>query len=393
MTLAVVLLHGLLTAAAPHSVELLVGWTSLASRESSPDQQQSPAALDRLATMLAAMAEAAIAVEGGYGSVLKAPVPRPPRRASAEAAAAAAAHAALRALRPRDSEGLAEALRRSLATIADVQARDAGAAVGRLAAGAVLRLRAKSGLDLPDRWKQVPPGPGIFLAEGMPIGTRVAEGRPWFLQSLAQVRPGPPPSLDAPLWSRDLAEVRAKGAKSSPSRSAAETEAALFWRDVGPSAWIGAIARMSAGPGRSMARNARLWALAATVADDTQIAFYDAKYTFRFWRPATAIQQADPAWQPLLRTPAHPEYPCAHCATSAALATVLASEFGTAPPGLSLASPEGARTFPSLDALVDEVVSARVNAGVHYRFSGLAGVALGRAVARQALAVAWPPLH
>ena len=53
------------------------------------------------------------------------------------------------------------------------------------------------------------------------------------------------------------------------------------------------------------------------------IAIFDAKYTYNFWRPVTAIRNGDldgneettrdPAWEPIIATPMHPEYPCAHC--------------------------------------------------------------------------------
>jgi hypothetical protein len=41
----------------------------------------------------------------------------------------------------------------------------------------------------------------------------------------------------------------------------------------------------------------------------------------------------------LVETPLHPEYPCAHCITSAAARAVLEAEFGTAPHALSMTSP------------------------------------------------------
>jgi hypothetical protein len=54
---------------------------------------------------------------------------------------------------------------------------------------------------------------------------------------------------------------------------------------------------------------------------------------YNFWRPITAIRDADqtdnkatlrdPSWLPLGDTPMHPEYPCAHCITSAAIFAAL----------------------------------------------------------------------
>ena len=79
------------------------------------------------------------------------------------------------------------------------------------------------------------------------------------------------------------------------------------------------------------------------VVDDAGIANAEAKLHYNFWRPITAIRNAsddgndataeDPAWEPLIATPNHPEYPCAHCTFAGAVATVLKSEVGDAPPG------------------------------------------------------------
>ena len=77
-----------------------------------------------------------------------------------------------------------------------------------------------------------------------------------------------------------------------------------------------------------MLDNARLFALYAMAMADSYIAVFDAKYTYNFWRPVTAIRngdidgndatERDPAWEPFIATPMHPEYPCAHCINSAA---------------------------------------------------------------------------
>jgi len=52
---------------------------------------------------------------------------------------------------------------------------------------------------------------------------------------------------------------------------------------------------------------------------------------------------------------------------------------------------DAVRTFATADDLRTEIVNARVWAGVHYRFSGEAGVALGRSVAQYDLAHAFGP--
>jgi hypothetical protein len=128
--------------------------------------------------------------------------------------------------------------------------------------------------------------------------------------------------------------------------------------------------------------------------DDALIAVFDAKYFYNFWRPVTAIRNGDidgndattldPGWTPLIPTPMHPEYPCAHCIVSASLGTVLQLELaGRAAPTLSSASPtvHGAvRTWASVEDFIQEVAVARIYDGVHYRNSTEVGTAMGRRV-------------
>jgi hypothetical protein len=127
--------------------------------------------------------------------------------------------------------------------------------------------------------------------------------------------------------------------------------------------------------------------------DDALIAVFDAKYTYNFWRPVTAIRNTegdagDPGWIPFIDTPMHPEYPCAHCIVSGALGAVLESEVGTGPVKLSSASPAAAgavRTWSSVADFVQEVAVARIYDGVHYRNSTEVGTAMGRKVGELAV--------
>jgi hypothetical protein len=135
--------------------------------------------------------------------------------------------------------------------------------------------------------------------------------------------------------------------------------------------------------------NARLLAAAAMAMDDALIAVFDAKYTYNFWRPVTAIRNAvgdarDPGWTPFIDTPMHPEYPCAHCIVSASLGAVLEAELGQGPvPKLSSASSTAGgvvRTWGSVGDFVQEVAVARIYDGVHYRNSSEVGTAMGKEI-------------
>jgi hypothetical protein len=146
--------------------------------------------------------------------------------------------------------------------------------------------------------------------------------------------------------------------------------------------------------------SARLFALVAIATDDAFIAVFDAKYAYNFWRPITAIRNADltgnkatphdPSWLPFGQsslasgdTPMHPEYPCAHCITSSAAGVVLKSVFGDDVPEVSMTSltaPGVTRKWTRIQDYTDEVSVARIYAGFHYRFSTKIGEDMGRKI-------------
>jgi hypothetical protein len=141
---------------------------------------------------------------------------------------------------------------------------------------------------------------------------------------------------------------------------------------------------------------ARLFAQLNIGIFDTYVAVWDSKFEFNFWRPYTAIREAeadgnprtvvDPTWEPLRTTPPFPDYVSAHSAVCASSFEILARTFGkhtgftmdstTAPPGMPT------RTFPSFADAADECADSRVRLGYHFRFATDAGKKLGRRVAR-----------
>jgi hypothetical protein len=131
---------------------------------------------------------------------------------------------------------------------------------------------------------------------------------------------------------------------------------------------------------------------------DAIIAGFEAKYSYAAWRPRTAIPQADfdgnpdtvadPTWTPLLRVN-HPEYPSGHGFWSTAVTDTVAAFFGTNKVPWTLVVSRAAvpqvvqaeRTHGNLNALMREVVDARVWAGLHWRHSMQHGAQVGRKVA------------
>jgi hypothetical protein len=169
---------------------------------------------------------------------------------------------------------------------------------------------------------------------------------------------------------------------------------AKFWEATAPAVYWPVARSVTAAPARDLTENARLLAVAGMAMDDALIAVFDAKYTYNFWRPITAIRNADldgndaterdPSWTPFIDTPLHPEYPCAHCIVSASLGAVLAAEIGTGPtPNLSSTGSMAAgavRTWASVDDFTKEVAEARICDGVHHRNSTEVGSAMGKKI-------------
>ena len=88
-----------------------------------------------------------------------------------------------------------------------------------------------------------------------------------------------------------------------------------------------------ASDGKGVLAHARLFALLNVAMMDAVTAVFDAKYTYLFWRPVTAIRNADldgnartgldASWTSFQVTPPHPEYPAAHGSVTTAGTRVL----------------------------------------------------------------------
>jgi hypothetical protein len=313
--------------------------------------------------------------------------------ASVEAAIAAAHRTALVRLLPAQQPAIDEAYRTALNIVADGPAREAGIAVGERAALAQLSARADDGATAPEAYRPYTT-PGRYVPAVLPAVPQWPQRRPWLLNSAAQFRPGPPPALDSERWARDYNEIKAVGSRHSTVRTAEQTDIARFWETTAPPIYHGVVRSVAEMPGRDIVRNARLFAAVTQGIDDAMIAVFDAKYHHGFWRPITAIRngdidgndatQADASWMPLITTPAHPEYPCAHCIQAGVVGAILQAELGSGPqPVLSTASASASgavRRWPSVAAFMQEVGNARVYDGVHFRFSTEVGADMGRRI-------------
>ena len=319
--------------------------------------------------------------------------------ASVPAAVAAANRAALAEVAPSQLAAIDAAYQQALAMIPDGPSKRDGIAVGERAAAAVLAERAWDIAASPDTYRPRT-SPGVYIPTASPAVPLWPLRKPWLMTSPAQFRPGPPPALASDTWARDFNEIKTLGHRNSPARSPEQTAIARFWEETQPTIYHGIIHSIADREGREATQNARLFAAAAQAMDDAIIAVFDAKYFYNFWRPLTAIRngdidgnpatERDASWTPFIDTPMHPEYPCAHCVVSGAVAEVLRAEIGDAPtPVLTTTSstaPGAARSWTSLDDFTREVAEARIFDGVHFRTSTEVGTAMGRRVGALAAA-------
>ena len=160
--------------------------------------------------------------------------------------------------------------------------------------------------------------------------------------------------------------------------------------------WSALLRSIAEQPGRSLSDNARMFARVYLTSADAAIAVWIDKARFSFWRPITAIRDAgddgnpdttpDPGWLPLVATPPYPEHPSGLSAFGAAAAVVLQDFFGTDDVAFGTTNAAGvSRSYTRFSQAADEIVDARVWAGIHFRTADNQGAAIGRRVAHWAV--------
>lgn len=339
----------------------------------------------------AAMFDAANAVEPRFRPYR--PTPAFDRPTSAPAAAHAAAHAVLREMYPDSREVLDRRLAEAL------NGSDAGTESGRLlglaVAQRILAERARDGWDVAEGYRPHTT-PGMYVPTTIPTAPWTAAARPFVLSEPAALRPPPPYRLHEAEWARDFNEVKLAGGMASERRTAEQARRARFIAISHPRFYGQAVARAVREQAPALVDGCRTMAAYAVATADAFLASFEAKYHYAFWRPITAIRNADidgnddtardPSWSSLVDLPMHPEYPCQHCVTASIAATVLLATPGMRTATLVLRNP----AFPEplavpIGELVAVTAEARIHGGLHYRASTEAGAALGRRVAERVL--------
>jgi hypothetical protein len=304
---------------------------------------------------------------------------------SPEAAAASAAFGMLKGLYGADDP--------CLVNVSDpnvVYAGDGGLGAGEAATAALLPLY-RPAMVLPTdpfvgstdigQWR---PTPGVTQG----AATFMAVTAPFAMKSPSQFRPAPPPRLNSWQYLFDYYEVKIVGASTSRVRTSEQSDAARFWTANFFAQFNQALRHLADARVPKIGDKARLFALVAFAAADSQISVYETKYLYNLWRPITAIQEGDAdgnpwtrgdaGWTPMIVTPPYPDYSSGANCLTAAITGVLRGFFGTDKVQLSIWTTSAGvmrnpRTFSRLTNLEREMVDVRIWQGIHFRTAEVVG--------------------
>jgi hypothetical protein len=336
---------------------------------------------------------------------------------SKEATVAAAAYKVLIGLFPTQESTLEPLYNDYIAALPDepVGSREAGVAIGEASAQAMLAARANDGRpghgeEIPTLYPEAPgvwrPAPPNFASDP---ASWIGNVQPFVVPSAEMLRTDGPNPLTSDAYARDFNEVKQVGSLTSTTRTADQTEAAIWWQSNG-AFWNGVTrAIVATRPEMDVTENARLFAMEDLGAADGFIGCYNDKYFWQFWRPIAAIRagdedgnratEGDPNWTPLfdpgaselglnfgplLFTPPFPDHPSAHSCASSAIVHTMQDFFGTDKVPFSAYSirTRTSRSFDRLSDALKEVIDARVWGGIHFRTADVQGAVLGKKVAQ-----------
>ena len=355
----------------------------------------------RLAIVQLAVFEAVNSITGEYEPYLGTVVAA--AGASPDAAAIQAAYRTLKTLYPGAAAMLDARAAAALAAIPDDAAKAAGIATGETAAAAVLQSRVGDGSATPLVYMPTSAEAGQYQ-----LTTSCAAGvlfhwqyvRPFGLPNAADFIAPPPPALDTVAYAKDYAEVKSVGSATAGGgeRPLDRADVARFYGASSPGyIWSLAARQVAAAQGRSMSHNARTLAVMAMSINDSLIASFASKYTYKTWRPETAIRngeldgnartEGDPLFATFVGTPCFPGYPSNHASGSNGGAEVLRRAYGEGEHAIAMSNPNVpaisglAFNYETFNEMCSDIDDARVYGGIHFRFDQDAGNRLGRSVA------------
>ena len=378
--------------------QLISIWNDLTVRAIRYANVPPPMAVRQMAIVQLAIYDSANGVEPRYRPF---EVESSQEECSLEVAVSAAAHESLRTLFPKSSDLFDSHYRAILSVISNTTAKTNGAAWGKRVAKEFLRLRQFDGAGQstsysydtrPGYWQRTLPN---FDKPLLPNWGRV---KPFAIPCVEEFRPAPPPLLSSTDWTSQYNFLRAIGATNSATRTAEQREIALFWADGAntespPGHWNKIAQQVVEKKGYDIVESARLFAALNVAMADAAVVCWDAKYTYNWWRPLTAIRagdtdnnpatEPDRSWLPLIPTPPFPEHTSGHSTFSGAAAAVLAEltgndefQFITTSDGL----PGVVRRFRRFSDAAQEAGMSRIYGGIHFPAANEQGLESGKKV-------------
>jgi PAP2 superfamily/CARDB len=388
--------------------DVVTDWNAVALNAIQATQTPTLLASRSLAIVQTAVFDAINAITKKYSPYHFKPELSEVEGASVEAAVVGAAYEALINLFPSQTSVLNEMRNFSLAEIPDGVAEQKGLTLGERAASYILSLRINDGSDKAENPPyNVSPQPGIWRPTAPNFSAAVfpqwGKVKPFAVENIAAFSPDGFPTLDSQEYAQEFNQVKDLGAKNSSSRTDDQTEIAKFWSFgrsdtfTTPGQWNRIAQQVAIEKHFSLEDNARMFALLNIAQFDAGIGAYNAKYTFNRWRPITAIREADtdgnsqtgadPNWESLLNTPAHPDYLAAHSVFGGAAGKVLSYIYGddTSFNITSQELPGVSRSYQSFTQAAAESGMSRIYGGVHFQSANIDGLATGNAIANDVL--------
>ena len=393
----------------PARGDAVTDWNAIASTAIVLTAGQSPhAAPLSFAMVHGAVYDAVNAIDRGYQPYLAQPLSN--ATDSKEAATASAAFRVLVGLFPGQVGALQPLYDAYIAALPDNPpgSKAAGIAIGEATASAMLTARMNDGRFGPSP-TPYPVAPGVWRPTPPNVANDpapwVGNVRPFLVPSAEMLRTDGPNPLTSADYAEDFNEVKELGSLTSITRTADQTDAAIFWNDHAAALWNRIFRALAASQGLDIVENARFFAMENLAAADGAIGCWNDKYYWQSWRPITAIReadtdgnpatQADPTWwplfhvttpvcnPPLLVTPPFPEHPSGHSSVTSAIVHTLQNFFGTDKIPFSAFSNKSCttRSFDRFSDALKEVIDARVWGGIHFRTADVQGAVLGNKVA------------
>ena len=243
----------------------------------------------------------------------------------------------------------------------------------------------------------VPPiGPGLWVptppAFANPVNTYLGNNRTFIAGLTTNIPIIPPPVTYSTDPNSDYYKTVKELYEASQNLTAEQITIAKTWADLGSfystpgSHYINIVTQLIVNYHLPLDEAAVLYAKTGIAASDGSVLTFKIKYQSPLMRPITYIRSVlgQATWNTVVNTPPHPEYPSAHAMNGQPIMEVLKARFGN---NITLVDRSnealyGARTYTSLDAIVQESAISRFYAGIHYKNTASVSILMGAEVGK-----------